>query len=209
MKVAKAIEIANAQVGQIIGEITGKIKKVFPPKTGQGNFGPWSVQNVIIQDDTSEVRAGVWNIPMSDLEGSTVTFKSTAGKNGLNGIAVIDNKGKKELKITEKAMVLEGGQQSTSSQPTAFQSTAIKSQGLSAKDRIFQNAQLMVECIKAAEWVKSEAPELLESKDHFQAVCSSLFIAAERAGLASMYQVKQSKEKETEETKVDDDDLGW
>jgi hypothetical protein len=209
MKVAKAIEIANLTSGQIIGEITGKVKKVFPPKTGQGNFGPWSVRNIILQDETGEVRAGVWNIEMQDLEGKTVTFKSTPSKNGMAGISVSENKGKNELKITEKCIVLDGGASvSTSQQQSAGSTLAIKSTGLSAKERIFQNAQLMVECIKAAVWVQGEVKEL--TNEHFQSVCASLFIASERAGLAATFPTSLKKEEVSEETKpVDEDDLGW
>ena len=86
MKTAKLKEIANLADGQIIGEIVATVKKVFPAKRGEGKYGPWSVQNIILTDETGECRASVWGSLMNDLEGQSVKFQSSAGKKGLSGL---------------------------------------------------------------------------------------------------------------------------
>ena len=77
-----------------------------------------------------------------------------------------------------------------------------------AKRALFQAAQLMAEAIRAAEWVGKEVKAI--SVEHLQAIATSLFISADRAGYAKAFpsaQVKQAKEEPTVE--LEEDDLKW
>jgi len=110
MKVAQISDLANLADGSVIGEMRVTIKATFPPKTGEGKFGPWRVQNAILQDSTGECRASFW-VPdeMGDLKGQMVTLKSQAGKKGLQGISVkhSTHSGENELKITDQCAIID------------------------------------------------------------------------------------------------------
>ena len=110
MKLATIADLANLADGSVIGEIRVTIKTVYPPRTGQGKFGEWRVQNAVVQDATGECKASFW-LPdeMGDLKGQMVTIKSQAGKKGLQGISVkhSTHSGENELKITDQCAIID------------------------------------------------------------------------------------------------------
>ena len=212
MKVAQISDLANLADGSVIGEMRVTIKATFPPKTGEGKFGPWRVQNAILQDSTGECRASFW-VPdeMGDLKGQMVTLKSQAGKKGLQGISVkhSTHSGENELKITDQCAIIDDAgaavAQAGPRKPVQA-SSPISLTVADAKRALFQAAQLMAEAIKAAEWVGKEAKAI--TPEHLQAIATSLFISADRAGFAKAFpsaQVKAAKE----EVELEEDDLKW
>lgn len=206
--------------GTIIGQMTLTVKRVFPPKTGEGKYGPWRVQSVILQDSTGEVRGSFWvNDDMTPLTSQSITIKSQAGKKGLEGVSVALSKysGENELKITDKAAILDQASEfvvkdkfpSGNVAPAAIITVSSVED---AKRVIFANAKLYVECCKAASWISSQVEQMSEA--HLQAATSSLFISAERAGLAKIFnEPKKEKAPEPKPEPViateDDDDINF
>lgn len=214
MKVAQISDLANLADGSVIGEMRVTIKATFPPKTGEGKFGPWRVQNCILQDATGECRASFW-LPdeMNDLKGQMVTLKSQAGKKGLQGISVkhSTHSGENELKITDQCAIIDdasGASPVAAGPRKPVQASAPVSITVAdAKRALFQAAQLMAEAIKAAEWVGKEVKAI--SVEHLQAIATSLFISADRAGYAKAFPPSQVKQAKEEAPELEEDDLKW
>ena len=213
MKVAQISDLANLADGSVIGEMRVTIKATFPPKTGDGKFGPWRVQNAILQDSTGECRASFW-LPdeMGDLKGQMVTLKSQAGKKGLQGISVkhSTHSGENELKITDQCAIIDDAgaavAQAGPRKPVQA-SSPVSLTVADAKRALFQAAQLMAEAIKAAEWVGSQAQV---TPEQLQAIATSLFISADRAGFAKAFPSAQTKPvKKDEPVELEEDDLKW
>lgn len=214
MKVAQISDLANLADGSVIGEMRVTIKATFPPKTGEGKFGPWRVQNAILQDSTGECRASFW-IPdeLGDLKGQMVTLKSQAGKKGLQGISVktSSHSGENELKITDQCAIIDdasGASPVAAGPRKAVQASSPVSLTVAdAKRALFQAAQLMAEAIKAAEWVGGQANV---TPEQLQAIATSLFISADRAGFAKAFPSAQTKPAaKKEEVELEEDDLKW
>lgn len=215
MKVAQISDIQNLADGSVIGEMRVTIKATFPPKTGEGKFGPWRVQNCILQDSTGECRASFW-LPdeMGDLKGQMVTLKSQAGKKGLQGISVkhSTHSNENELKITDQCAIIDdaGGAVATAQagpRKPVQASSPVSLTVADAKRALFQAAQLMAEAIKAAEWVGGQANV---TPEQLQAIATSLFISADRAGFAKAFPSAQTKPvKKDEPVELEEDDLKW
>jgi hypothetical protein len=191
------------------------IKATFPPKTGEGKFGPWRVQNCVLQDATGECRASFW-LPdeMGDLKGQMVTLKSQAGKKGLQGISVkhSTHSGENELKITDQCAIIDDAGAAVAAagpRKPVQASSPVSLTVADAKRALFQAAQLMAEAIKAAEWVGKESKAI--TPEHLQAIATSLFISADRAGFAKAFPSAQTKPaaKKDEPVELEEDDLKW
>jgi len=223
MKVAQIKDLPNLADGTVIGQMTLTVKKVFPPKTGEGKYGPWRVQSVILQDSTGEVRGSFWvNDDMTPLTSQSITIKSQAGKKGLEGLSVALSKhsGENELKITDKAAILDQASEfvvkdkfpSGNVAPAAIITVSSVED---AKRVIFANAKLYVECCKAASWISSQVEQMSEA--HFQAAVSSMFISAEKAGLAKVFNEPKKEKapepkpevKESSDPSESDDDFNF
>lgn len=215
MKVAQISDLANLADGSVIGEMRVTIKATFPPKTGEGKFGPWRVQNAILQDATGECRASFW-MPdeIGDLKGQMVTIKSQAGKKGLQGISVktSSHSGENELKITDQCAIIDDAGAAVAAATAGPRKPVLASSPISltvadAKRALFQAAQLMAEAIKAAEWVGGQANV---TPEQLQAIATSLFISADRAGFAKAFPSAQTKPAvKKEEIELEEDDLKW
>lgn len=117
----KLINISECKdrIGVVIPGVTGIVQKIFPRKVGEttknGKTFPWSLQNGEISDDSGIIRFTIFGaideMPQ-DWRGKEISFLSTQGRGGLNGVLVNQNefKGKTylELKIDKTAKVIEG-----------------------------------------------------------------------------------------------------
>lgn len=227
MKVAKVQDIANLADGSVIGQITAQVKAAFPPKVGEGKYGPWRVQSCILKDSTGEIRASFWiNDDMKDLVGQTVTIRSQPSAKGLQGLAVQYSKhsDSNELKVTDKAAISDQASNAVDEYTAAVVTNtaaaktphaAAAANPSTARKRLFQQAQLYSECIKAATYLR-EQHKL--SDDHFQAAVASMYISADRAGLFACF--PDSAAKPAAPAPAEDDipmshgdelseDLGW
>ena len=215
MKVAQISDIQNLADGSVIGEMRVTIKATFPPKTGEGKFGPWRVQNCVLQDSTGECRASFW-VPdeMGDLKGQAVTLRSQAGKKGLQGISVkhSTHSGENELKITDQCAIIDDAGAAVAATQAGPRKPVLASSPVSltvadAKRALFQAAQLMVEAVKAADWVGQQTQV---TPEQLQAIATSLFISADRAGFAKAFPSAQTKPvKKDEPIELEEDDLKW
>ena len=199
MKVAKISDLTNLADGSIIGEMSVQVKAAFPPKTGEGKFGPWRVVAAILKDSTGEVRASFWtNDEIKDLIGQTIAIKSQPTNKGLQGLSVKYSKhsDSNELNISEKAAIIDSAAGAFRQSETANKVNAALASGqgggtpADAKRLIFQRAQLYVECIKAAGWVTKQEEV---TGEHFQAVVASLFISADKANLWNCFPATAAK----------------
>jgi hypothetical protein len=206
-----------------IAEMVLGVKAVYPPKS------PKAPYNLMVFDATGETRLAIWSdVDLSDYRGQRITVRSVAKRNGLDGLHVTYNErnSKYELKLSKSGQIfndaeLEAGVGSrTPHAPVTSKSPIVGSNGSSGvapynatsvtpKAFIFQNAQLMVEAINAAQWVAKQVEAI--TPDHVQAIASSLYISAERAGMAKQFPTSEKKEvKPAAPVKKDDaDDLGW
>ena len=195
-----------------IAEMVLGVKAVYPPKS------PKAPYNLVVFDSTGESRLAAWSdVDLSDYKGGRITVRSTATKKGLDGLNVVYSEYNKrnELKLGKAGQIfndaelqLQGGSTGPSPAVTS-KSPIVASSAVSPKAFIFQNAQLMVEAINAASWVAKQVEAL--SPEHVQAIATSLYISAERAGMAKQFPTSEKKEvKPVAPVKKDDeDDLGW
>jgi hypothetical protein len=200
MKVAKIADLTNLADGSVIGEMSVQVKAAFPPKTGEGKYGPWRVQPCILKDSTGETRASFWvKDELKDLVGQTITIKSQGGAKGLQGLSVKFNShsNANELNVTDKAAIIDSAAGAFRQAETANKvNTALASgQGggtpADAKRLIFQRAQLYVECARAAKWAAGEAG--ITEAEGIQALRSSIFISADKANLWSCFPATAAK----------------
>jgi hypothetical protein len=190
------------------------VKAVYPPKS------PKAPYNLVVFDSTGESRLAAWSdVDLSDYKGGRITVRSTATKKGLDGLNVVysDYNKRNELKLGKAGQIfndaelqLQGGSTGpspavTSKSPITAPYTAAPA--VSPKAFIFQNAQLMVEAINAASWVAKQVEAI--TPDHLQAIASSLYISAERAGMAKQFPQSEKTEVKPAPAKKDEDDLGW
>lgn len=206
-----------------IAELVLGVKAVYPPKT------PKAPYNLVVFDQTGETRLAAWSdVDLSDYRGQRITVRSTATKKGLDGLNVVysDYNKRNELKLGKSGQIfndaeLEAGAGSkaphtavTSKSPIPGPSggsgvAPYNATSVAPKAFIFQNAQLMVEAINAAQWVAKQVEAI--TPDHLQAIASSLYISAERAGMARQFPTSDKKEvaPAAPVKKDDEDDLGW
>lgn len=72
-------EIKKFPIGTVVPHITGTVKAVFPRKTGEGQYGPWSVQTVILSDAANdEIPCSCWGFDeLGHLKGQSVSVAAT------------------------------------------------------------------------------------------------------------------------------------
>lgn len=183
MRLVDLSDVAGLSDGEIVPAVKAVVKAVFPPRTGQGKHGEWRVQNAILQQNGTEVRASFWGIDVSDLKGKEVCLQSQAGKRGLEGIKVKlnDTKGENELSITDKVR-FDGP--NTGSHPSNSKAPASSPQPIVATDvdgvrkRAMQLANLYLLAHRAAKWVKDENDGV-----DLPAATATLFIALNKGSL--------------------------
>jgi hypothetical protein len=217
MKVAKVSDLQNLADGTVIGEMRLQVKQVFKANTGEGKYGPWRVQPCILKDVTGEVRASFWtDDDILGLTGKFVNIKSNPGPKGLSGLSVKLSKhsGQNELSISDKASWPTdedlGGTASyvaavSSSLPSNPAHDKLSKDPTAALNRIKQSAKLYEACLVQARDI-ANANDL--SAEHMQALCASLYISSDRAGLHACFPIE---EKKVETQEVDDllTEAGW
>ena len=78
--------VISFPAGTVVPKIEGcTVKKVFPAKTGDGQYGPWKLQGLVLADGGTEIRATAFDMDdLTYLQGKVVSLTST-GKNGKTG----------------------------------------------------------------------------------------------------------------------------
>ena len=115
----------------IVSPLTAKVTKVDARKTGDGQYGPWSVQTLLLEDVTGKIRCACWGrTELVVLDGGIITIGATKGDKGWSGCSIKDNtftlttgpnKGKtttvKQIDLQEGGMLVIQGQQSPTPPP--------------------------------------------------------------------------------------------
>lgn len=191
-------EIEKLTAGSTINEIVGKAVKVYEPK----GKGPW---NLVLEDASGSIRVSVWTTDsLKDLYGKKVTVRGRGPKDLT--VKYSDFSKKNEVSASKTCGIFDDSELVGASSFSAVQSSSGLKTVADARKAIFQASQLMVECIKASGWIKDQVKDL--SQEQLQAICSSLFISADRAGFAKAFPAGASVE-EPKAEKEDEDDLGW
>jgi len=197
-------EIKGWPVGTIIPNLTAMAKIVFQRKTGEGQYGPWSVQGVILSDATGdEIQASCWQFDdLSYLKGMEVSVAAT-GKNAktgkTQGVELVEGKGKDgtprlELKVSHKTGGFIGGDKPSPAATTpAAPQTAIPAHsspsasfpvpGASFDERMTKMATLYKHCLFYAGTALNGSK--LTDHESLRNVATSLFIEANKGGLGA------------------------
>lgn len=97
------IKQAQELVGTTIPRIEVKVCGITDRKTGEGQYGPWSLQAGTIEDSSGKMKVLFKQLPcQARLAGKTLVFKSMEGKHGLKGVEVKkgkEYKGKSEIEL--------------------------------------------------------------------------------------------------------------
>lgn len=172
----------------------GRVLAVGTVSTGDGQYGPWKVQNVKIKDTTGETEVAFWDRDdLAYLKGQAIRVESVSTDKGVAGIKVKEKKGKKGINVDNRAIihplsagVPEGMKSAHTGHHPESANVPAPTSVIPAKERIFQYAQLMIKCVGAAKYVSDQVAKnevAILGEDHFQAIASSLFIQATREGL--------------------------
>ncbi len=190
----KLSEIQELKDGAVIPNFEATVKKVFDQKSGQGRYGTWWLQNMIVSQNGTELTA-TWGgeDSMKSLEGKTMRFSATDGKHGLQGLAweIRDAKGKtyKSIKITPSAKIAPIGQaagiapQATRIEPLPNEQSP--SEAFADELARCCNAFYLIEEKMLEEVEQSKIQGFTTTPEHLQAKVSSAFIHLDRSGLMS------------------------
>lgn len=179
MRIVSLADIPSLSEGEVVPGIKCVVKAVFPPRSGESKHGQWTVQNCILKEGLHEVRAAFWGINMDGLKGKEITIVSSAGKKGLDGIKIKNNKGENELSINERCVINDGPNQvvnapaKSSTSSAATPAAAVDVDGV--RVRAMQLANLYLIAHRAAMWVKLENEGI-----DLPAATATLFIALEK-----------------------------
>jgi len=206
-------EINGMDNGEIIPSFTAKVTKLWPEKRGEGQYGPWLLQNMDVSDDTGDTKV-TWggDEPLFNLEGRTVTFESSDTKHGLQGIKreirTAGGKTYEGVKLTGvcKINIANGSAPPTSSAPRQSRAMDIRDKGQhggagdsyvpaepdvdGARRHIMQAANLLLLCKRAADSVLGDSCDPEDGR--------TLFIDATRAGF--IHAMPDNKMVETRQT---------
>ena len=83
MKIMSFPEILDLENGQQIPALQGTVKKVLDQRTGVGEFGPWTLQTLFLQDEHAHEITVTWTCPDpfdAGVEGQTLYFESGRDK---------------------------------------------------------------------------------------------------------------------------------
>jgi len=76
----------------IVQPVIAKVTQVEQRRTGDGQYGPWSVQNLLLEDVTGKIRCACWGrIDLAPLLNQTVLIGAKKGEKGWSGCSVKDN----------------------------------------------------------------------------------------------------------------------
>jgi CRISPR/Cas system CMR-associated protein Cmr3 (group 5 of RAMP superfamily) len=207
MKTIKITELKKETEPQKIEAFRAQVKKVYEGKSGEGAKGAWSLQNIIVTDGSNDFKvvfSGRSHFTPADIEGTEIFVKSHVSKTGnMSGIMLkfseYQEKVRQELWIYESAKLSFGDDNTGSAiidYPTETKSTESKDEFEefnksedsvdAVKQLVLPAANMMLLCLDAAMYVKEQFESKHDtgmSREHFQAITSSLFINADKRGL--------------------------
>jgi len=197
-------------------ELHGTLKSVWPRENKDGNYGPYTTQNIVVTDATGQVTVGLRSqgeIPQS-AKGSDIKIACTSGERGLSGLAVrryTDKAGQPKmlLQATGQASVTITAGSSAPAPAAAAQAPDRNPVAVDPKTGLAKATNLMLACIEAGDnvyrhYMHSHGEPMEASQ--YQAVVSTLFIWADKQGMVlSMPTVLPKECAPTSHDAADDD----
>lgn len=190
-------------IGTVIPSVVGTLEKVYPIKTGEGQYGPWKLQSFVFSDGEDKIKGTLFDgDDIAYLQGKTVTLLAS-GTNGKTkkkqGVEVVANRQDQtpELSIKSKqgGIVVGDGPNpaylrssaasaSAPSSPSAPVSRPAPSVGSSedAVDTLNRLAAFWLVC-----YVKSGNGPFPLTNELRQSMTASLFIEGNKLGLAKVW----------------------
>lgn len=115
MKSATINEIKSMEAKMPIVCFTGRITNIYPRRTGEGQNGAWSVQNLVFEQGGERINVSAWEkeeFPKT-MEGKVYTICAFKGQKGWSGVYASDGKTKegairREIRTTKSADYIEG-----------------------------------------------------------------------------------------------------
>ena len=203
-------QLEGLEPKDIIKKVTGTITKLFPEKQHEGNFGPYTIQNGEIEVDGKNYKLAFWkNTQPESAKGRTVTLSSTRGKHGLNGVTFEEENYKNKegqsvhnevIKVSASAKVEYDG---VSDEPVRVSPKTI------VTDNPAEELDKIVELHKYVDSLVRHAYKGVEDEETLRAYVSSVFIEANRKGIAFKSEVKAEEPKPVEPPKVELDPADW
>lgn len=217
MKTTTIQELLSSSEDFNLEAFRADIKKVYEAKEGVSANGNWRLQPCLVSDGKNDIRvvfSGRNAFSPSDLEGKELfaqAYKSKAGNISGIKLKVSEWKGKEKKEVfiyeaarlsfgdedagtatfasdneSERKIVKEGSIKQSTDEFEEFSKSEDNIQG--AKQDLAKSANLMLLCLDASRFVKTEYEGKHGSQmtdDQFQAITSSLFINADKRGLIS------------------------
>lgn len=193
-------EIIDSNPDVWLPSIMGRVKKIFPRKEGDNDYGHWTIQGMMVDMGGRSIKCSVYDSDVIDhLSGKVITV--TAGEKGM-GIKTIDNnyEGKvtRQLKITPSATIEVAEDQSApaatqtskpaqgTSKPANAQPASDVHPFIQASKRVTQLANLYIVCCRSA--IKAhgtigEDHDTVLTEGFLQSIAQTIFIASEKRQL--------------------------
>jgi hypothetical protein len=193
-------QLENIEQKDIIKSVTGKVTKLWEPKTFNGDKGEFTIQGgeIVIDGDTYGLKFFNQKHDSDKLKGQTVTLTSTRGKHGLNGVTLdhesfSTKNGEKvdrdviKVTATGKVEIGSGGevQQSESPKPKAI---------VTDTDPRLALADIVVMHLYIDGLVRHTYSSRKYDEETLRAYVSSIYIEANRKGL--VFQTGTAKQEE-------------
>lgn len=224
------ISEAKEMVGMTIPRMELLVGQVYIRKTGEGQYGPWSLQNALVKDETGEIKLVFDKLPdQKGLVGKKLIFKSMPGKHGINGIKVkkeeFEGKERIEIWVSRVALIVSAQEEpnvsavtpsirlpqnepQTPSEPKISHDD--RKLGIATvKNRLTQLAGLYEICWNAAESIGERRGE--QEPTIVKDIASCLFIQSVREGLSDKMPIRTVEKFYAEEKPCDleDDDIPY
>ena len=203
-------QLEGLEPKDIIKKVTGTIVKLFPEKQHEGNFGPYTIQNGEIEVDGKNYKLAFWkNTQPESAKGRTVTLSSTRGKHGLNGVTFEEENYKNKegqsvhnevIKVSASAKVEYDG---VSDEPVRVSPKSI------VTDNPTEALDKIVELHKYVNSLVRHAYKGVEDEETLRAYVSSVFIEANRKGIAFKPEVKAEPKAEPKAVEQELDPADW
>ena len=193
-------------IGTVIPSVTGTLERVFPPKTGEGQYGPWKLQSFVISDGEDKIKGTLFDgADITYLQGKEVTLVASgtnAKTKKKQGVELVANKQDQtpELSVKNKQGGIVAGEpnpahmrgtpenaaanapaSAVSSPKAAFSAPTTTEDPTQALSRL---ASFWLAC-----WVKSASLDGLTTEVR-QSMTSCLFIEGNKQGLARAWPIK-------------------
>ena len=210
-------------IGTVIPSVSGTLERVFPIKSGEGQYGPWKLQSFVLSDGEDKIKGTLFDSTgdISDLQGKQVTLVAS-GTNGKTkrkqGVEVVANKQDQtpELSVKHKQGGVVSGEanpahlrgtpenaaanapaSAVSSPKATFTVTSSTEDPLQALNRL---ASFWMAC-----WAKSAGFEGLTNENR-QSMTSCLFIEGNKQGLARAWPIEPYKAKKPDAAPAQSED---